>query len=785
MATPSQIAAGGSSGSGVFGSGFLWKPAGDHTGQLVILTPKGYSDADIQSVTVNGETGRYTGLANGDRGHWRFNRPGSAYGSTEVVITMKDGSVHRLPISNGALRYENGSTQGTAAGLGGTLDGGLGGVVNAEPGPNQSFLSDLFRSVFQPYQPGGASGTGTAKTSFTFGDLADAVLGVSGDYDTTAGWLRGLEPGKTYNSIDELKAALPGLDQSNIPARYQADAQNVINQALGNLASGKLPGQGQVPGGNLVTQALQDLLAGNLSPSPHDPMGNILQGAFFDSLRRFGPGQGTAQSITDGASVAFANMLRGPMGTSTGLPGSPFGATMPTYAYSTQNPFGLPGMPSGGSALGPAGGQGVANANALIEAASRPQYTTSGAPQMQQQPQSFGAFLVPQTTTQRTGVNTQGTARPPGYAPGAAIPGAAAPVPMGSINDAHNAVLGGFTSTGGISTPDGLWATPTGARDAQGFTQWSPGQRRNLSFGELLLGSGTNQGSLYATGKGSPWSAGMATQHLNPAITAGNLNPGVAPNPYANGLPIRPVGAPYLLPGGGGLMQPGAGGAGGGAGGGFGSGSGGGFGPGGSGSGFFSNPNNVAPGILPSLVQGNIPAPVQAAFDLNLQRALAEMAEGFGASGARFGTDLAGSMGQAIGNANIGLMGDTYNRSIDAYNALTNNALGFYNTGVQRELGLGNLDLQRLLGLGELGLQGQGLNIQQQLGLGNLALNQSQLQAQARARALDQILGLGTQLGGWDFLGGQNALDRALQEYLGQISRPDPLLNFLGGGLLG
>lgn len=102
--------------------------------------------------------------------------------------------------------------------------------------------------------------------------------------------------------------------------------------------------------------------------------------------------------------------------------------------------------------------------------------------------------------------------------------------------------IGGYAGTqqpnGGIATQDhGLISAPIGT-DPNGFNVWSPGARRTLGFGETVLGSGTNPGSLYATGKENPWSPGMVASQFGG--TAGNLNPGVPINPFT-GMPHRQV----------------------------------------------------------------------------------------------------------------------------------------------------------------------------------------------------------------------------------------------------
>lgn len=87
---------------------FLWKPQGEHTKKLVILTPWSISVEPKGVVTVAGETGNYTGLHNGARGHHRFSKPGSAYGSNIRVEYKWRGRTFVWTVPNGGSRYTAG-----------------------------------------------------------------------------------------------------------------------------------------------------------------------------------------------------------------------------------------------------------------------------------------------------------------------------------------------------------------------------------------------------------------------------------------------------------------------------------------------------------------------------------------------------------------------------------------------------------------------------------------------------------------------------------------------------
>jgi len=92
--------------------GFLWKPVSDSNGKLVVLLPPKLA-GQAKSVEVqdaSGKTlakGRYTGDANGGRPHFRFDKPGAAFGNdVRVVATLSNGQKVTYPIKNGAARND-------------------------------------------------------------------------------------------------------------------------------------------------------------------------------------------------------------------------------------------------------------------------------------------------------------------------------------------------------------------------------------------------------------------------------------------------------------------------------------------------------------------------------------------------------------------------------------------------------------------------------------------------------------------------------------------------------
>jgi hypothetical protein len=123
MAEPAGAAPAGGGGGGGGGDkgpsvgvnapqGFLWKPVSDSDGNLAILLPPGMTGqvASVSVLSPNGQVlaqGRSGGVGNGDREHFRFDRPGGAFPPGSIVqITMKDGSQQQVVIEQPNVRNE-------------------------------------------------------------------------------------------------------------------------------------------------------------------------------------------------------------------------------------------------------------------------------------------------------------------------------------------------------------------------------------------------------------------------------------------------------------------------------------------------------------------------------------------------------------------------------------------------------------------------------------------------------------------------------------------------------
>lgn len=84
---------------------FLWKPVSDSNGKLVVLLPAKFNNLIDGPVKVNGEAGTFSSVANGNRSHWRFDKPGSAYGSNVAVKWTATGKTYTVTVPNGGTRW--------------------------------------------------------------------------------------------------------------------------------------------------------------------------------------------------------------------------------------------------------------------------------------------------------------------------------------------------------------------------------------------------------------------------------------------------------------------------------------------------------------------------------------------------------------------------------------------------------------------------------------------------------------------------------------------------------
>ncbi|MEZ6196751.1 MAG: hypothetical protein R3F20_13665 [Planctomycetota bacterium] len=114
-AAPTASAGGAESTSGIpadarLGEGFVFKPASERDGKLVIILPDGLKGgvAAVRLLNAEGkriEAGESSGLANGDREHFRFDRPGRRYpADLTVQVELLDGRLLERTIADPSRR---------------------------------------------------------------------------------------------------------------------------------------------------------------------------------------------------------------------------------------------------------------------------------------------------------------------------------------------------------------------------------------------------------------------------------------------------------------------------------------------------------------------------------------------------------------------------------------------------------------------------------------------------------------------------------------------------------
>jgi len=94
-------------------AGFLWKPESDKNQKLAILLPPNLAGkvAEVIVLSPDGkltlQRGRYSGVGNGAREHYRFSKAGSEFpDGSIVVIKLKDGTTKHMVIKETSARLE-------------------------------------------------------------------------------------------------------------------------------------------------------------------------------------------------------------------------------------------------------------------------------------------------------------------------------------------------------------------------------------------------------------------------------------------------------------------------------------------------------------------------------------------------------------------------------------------------------------------------------------------------------------------------------------------------------
>lgn len=89
---------------------FLWKPKAEKDGKLVVLIPKKFGRAKaVRVLSSDGKTvlasGKYSGIANGDRAHYRFSKAGAEFPPGSIVeIVRQNGQKEQLSIKDPSKR---------------------------------------------------------------------------------------------------------------------------------------------------------------------------------------------------------------------------------------------------------------------------------------------------------------------------------------------------------------------------------------------------------------------------------------------------------------------------------------------------------------------------------------------------------------------------------------------------------------------------------------------------------------------------------------------------------
>lgn len=91
--------------------GFLWKPESDKDHKLAVLLPKALT-GKVKSISILSpdkkkvlQNGKFSGVGNGGREHFRFTKPGAAFpDGAIVVIKLNDGTSRHVTIKETSAR---------------------------------------------------------------------------------------------------------------------------------------------------------------------------------------------------------------------------------------------------------------------------------------------------------------------------------------------------------------------------------------------------------------------------------------------------------------------------------------------------------------------------------------------------------------------------------------------------------------------------------------------------------------------------------------------------------
>jgi hypothetical protein len=91
---------------------FLWKPKSDKNGKLAVLIPSSLTGKIDEVAIVSADKkrvlqkGKFAGVGNGDREHFRFAKSGDKFPDGSIVwIKLKDGTSRHIVIKETGARY--------------------------------------------------------------------------------------------------------------------------------------------------------------------------------------------------------------------------------------------------------------------------------------------------------------------------------------------------------------------------------------------------------------------------------------------------------------------------------------------------------------------------------------------------------------------------------------------------------------------------------------------------------------------------------------------------------
>lgn len=249
---------------------FLWKPSSESDGNLVVLTPNNLNGQinQVAVVSPSGQVvpGTFSGNQhNGQRGHFRFGQPGSAFpNGSRVVVQLNNGEsvvydIGRTGNRNQGLSGQRANTDNINLLIPGNTDGSVqlqAGTVDDKRNnigfeSNQGFAfpqSDFSSLSFNPISP-----SFIPNIDVPFVESLDRTAEV-GDFNRGQFQSNLLQGG--INALDLLELEFAGLEEFNREARA-LQQEGVIDENLFNqtqVAAANKFNRGQIPDANIFNR---------------------------------------------------------------------------------------------------------------------------------------------------------------------------------------------------------------------------------------------------------------------------------------------------------------------------------------------------------------------------------------------------------------------------------------------------------------------------------------------------------------------------------------------------